>query len=180
MHLFCNTIARSLTSSNSSFTECVRKHLYPHSPLFAHHTLSSNTDNPECTSDWQSGEICDYGSSHPSLRAGTNYSFLHVSFTQSSSYSGGAICMDDSSINSHQRSSELLVRDSVFNNCHASHLGGAIFLQDINKYTITSSLFFSCTCSATVNGGGGIHSFTTHTHTAICAELFLSSLLFWR
>ena len=122
LHLF--------SSSNSSFSECVRNNI----SLFACSFILSNQDYTE-----------NCNSQKDILQTTT---FTSCSFNCESSSGGGAICF-------HGTSSTLTVLDSTFNKCNStSGHGGAIYAYSCGRITVHKSTFIKCVVLSLYSGGG--------------------------
>ena len=133
MHLYSS-------SSNSSFTECVKKN-----------TSSFLLHNTDCASP--SYEECSFtGPTHVIVTSTT--SFLRCTFsTMSSDDQGAAIYSKSTALVS------VTVTSCVLADCTAGMNGGAIYLSGINSLTVTGSVFQNCITNSEESepGGGGIY-----------------------
>ena len=140
---------QSFTSSNSSFTECVRNHIQ---------LLHTNDNTPETllngTLMWNKKDFLpqDHTSLPTHSSSSTSFQFSDCSFTNCYyASSGGAISLDNSY-------SSLLVEKSSFTGCNVPMFsdgpsGGAISCRPCYSVSISYSSFISCKGSK----GGGVY-----------------------
>ena len=150
----------SFTSSNSSFSECVRNdHL---------HFLPSSSNTYGVTSDikWWEAETFNNNTKNVfSSSSATNYKFTDCRWAHcSSSSDGGAIRLTSSG-------STLTILRGTFIDCNTTcNFGGGVFVDHCEKLDAENSLFYQC--HATTNrknlGGAGIciHNCSTTNHIA--------------
>ena len=155
-----------ITSSNSSFTECVR---YSYNFLSSHPPFITNNACPASPVQDQAfiKYKCDSGS-------GT-HSFKHCSWDNSGLASnGGAIHLVYSS---PQSSISLTVEHCIFLHCHETGTvdGGAIYVKYINTASVSNSFFYDCECgTAPGQEGGGICYSYLSTNPSIARCSFIS------
>ena len=129
------------TCSNYSFLHCTRKY----DPSFTRKTEhNSNCAGP-------SYEGCPFsGSNPPTLSTATTFTQCQFADMTASNGAGSAIYGKGTSYN-------VKITSCVFKNCTASKQGGAIYLQDKNTVTVTSTYFQKCEAgNGDPQGGGGI------------------------
>ena len=153
----------SFSSSNTSFSGCVRNSMVSHFPLsFNSYIL---TDNLEL---WTEEEFSD--NYHKPVLSSTvgQHSFSSCTFTSlTSSDNGGAIYF--SSGNS------LYIESCKFSNCRTSkpfndwHGGGAVFIN-CGTLSIISSIFHCCTTSTY---GGGVYAMKISTSSIVLLSSFI-------
>ena len=134
----------SFTSSNSSFSDCLRYHSSSH--IYSSHINSIDCD-PDC-------EGRDLASQQFFLDDSPTHTFTSCAWTGCSAVLGGAISFQE------QTSSSLFVSRCIFYSCKSTSPewetgGGAIHCNNVNFVSIISSSFLSCTCEG--GGGGGIN-----------------------
>ena len=161
----------SFVSSNSSFSECLRRltlsSSFYSSPSFS---LSFNGD---C--DSSPYEECIF--SHTLSRFSSSASFKFCTFdTLSVDGNGGAISFS-------QASSFLTVEDSLFIHCTSSQNGGAIYTDSASSLSVTSSTFIACLCP---RYGGGAFVYDSCESSTVsfctflsCTGLFGGGLMTW-
>ena len=131
------------TSSNSSFTECVRNH-----------NLQRISSNNYYYNAFQSHENNQNMKRFVCAEEG-EYLFTNCDWTELTiDYNGSAISLTNSE-------STLIVEKCSFTDCIVeADCGGAIYVYGINKATITESSFVHCNILSSdnnENGGGGIY-----------------------
>ena len=133
----------SFTSSNSSFSECVRKH--KPSLIQSHHTIK----NSDCTEYNADSHRCIYSHIRIEKSQSGNYLFEHSDFLDcESETNGGAILVEGTSETADHIT--LTVTDCTFIRCvvqaHSHHDsgGGAVCARLIKDATVSSSVFSSC------------------------------------
>ena len=136
-----NKTQLSFTSSNSSFTECVRKQR-----IHAINIISNACPTTE------SEFICEgqtFGSNDNQSPSFSSI-FSKCTFSECSAYNGGTIYFSVSS-------QSLTVEDCSFNHCScSSENGGAIYIDSGSELSITSSKFIACVCP---KYGGGVFAY---------------------
>ena len=120
----------SFTSSNSSFSECVRKQL----PL---HRITGN-DNPACTGKLIN-ERCIYTGKTHYLSENVAYSFTNTDFTEckhsrSDSYGGAIDCT----------AGDLTIKRCSFTRCYSQFRAGAASFKSNGKCTQEDNIYSSC------------------------------------
>ena len=159
----------SFTSSNSSFTECVRKHL---SSKYSY-VLQSNACEQNCQGQ-------NLGTRRVSLDSSSTHTFTSCSWKDCKSAQGPAISFRS------RTSSSLTVDQCSFDSCNSTSSvrqdgGGAINAYQVKNVRITSSLFYSCKCTSfqlstegQLRSGGGVllHSVTETPLVKMC--IFIS------
>ena len=132
----------SFMSSNSSFTECVRKHdIVTVSSSFL---ANSNCDGPTYLS-------CTFTQVNLTSLY-TSATFTSCVWTNCQSQNGGGIYLNVTS-----SSVTLSLNQSEFYSCTSSHRGGGIFVEGIGQLQVQYSLFHACVAGAAADyGGGGI------------------------
>ena len=132
----------SFTSSNSSFTECTRKHnSFKH---FSNNISCNSNPYSDCTEMLQ---VSISGSEHAS------YSFTNCKFSQmNTNYQGAAIC-------SVSASTKVTLNSCILKDCTSDKNGGAIYLNGSNSLTVMDTLFLNCVTNSdeTDPGGGGMY-----------------------
>ena len=134
----------SFTCSNSSFTECVRRH--SSSP----HYLSLFSTNSEC--DGPSYEGCPFTGTHRTPTSTTSFTRCTFSNILASGDNGGAICCTISSVNITLQSCSII-------NCNSTKNGGGVYVEgDSTTLSVDNTVFHECitTSQETHPGGGGI------------------------
>ena len=163
-NLFYSSIIYSLTektrlsfiSSNSSFSECVRKV----SSFYKSHTNAL----PDCSSDTFARETpCQRTQVPVVYSTGTNI-FKYVEFAScSSSTHGGAIKCTGGTLE---------VLSSSFSLCSVSgYNGGAIYASSLSLFSIQNSVFSSCGGNYEADSGGAI-TLNVITSPTVCESLF--------
>ena len=146
----------SFTSSNSSFSECVRQH-----PSYV---FSSSSSGNSCTSSSYDG--CAFNSpTRPSLSTITTFTSCNFTgFTYSNH--GGAISCTGSS-------TKLYINQCSFKSCvsSAGH-GGAIYADRMLSFSVEWTLFFSCNSST--KQGGGIYFISSYCFPLVSDTTFIS------
>ena len=132
------------TSSNSSFTECVRT--YPSSSLL------SFSQNSDCTTTPY--ENCTFEGTHRILTVSSAFKNCNFTNMHCTNNKGGAICCSQSAIS-------FIINSCIFESCSSIDRGGAVYVSGTsNTLIVTQSLFHSCiTTNETEDdypGGGGI------------------------
>ena len=154
---------QSFIASNSSFSECVRKH---------HISFSSNTDIFDCTTT--TGNNC-VNTTRNTLQVGRPH-IVHSCIFQSISSSvsnGGVLYLHDTS---RSTTTSLTVDCCIFNTCSNTQIegerygGGAIYI-DCGTLSITSSLFHKC---QSVQYGGGIYAYNNCDSATVRACNFIN------
>ena len=159
----------SFTSSNSSFTECVRDYI-------PHHSFPSNSASaiPTCSINGTlSTEPSCNLSQHNELTSKGSYVFTSCIWTGCSAAKGGAIYATHSE-------STLTVTSCTFNSCESSDdLGGGIYTKDLNIIEITNSKFVSCKNTQQKgpdDGGGAAYLLNTKVSLSIHYSDFINCL----
>ena len=133
MNLFYNTPIHSFTSSNSSFTDCVRQY-----NLSSLSFSLSSFSNEAITGNY-------YAHKDISQTA----TVTTCSFNCESSISGGAIYFTGSS-------SSLTITDSIFYQCNSTGgWGGGVFCDGCSKVIVQQSSFIECFCTSSNAMAGG-------------------------
>ena len=137
----------SFISSNSSFSECVRRYGYRSSLHLFSYTLQSNECEQDC-------EGTDLATQKVILDSSSTHAFTLCSWNGGSSTLGGAICF------ANQTSSSLTVDNCLFYNCNSSSSGwanggGALHCYNVSTVSIQFSSFIKC--CATSGCGGGVN-----------------------
>ena len=147
------------TCYNSSFTECVRKHLPVHS------FLTSNL--PECTDqNYALQTPCQYTRPGVTLQSGQN-TFRYIESRGCSANKGGVIYLTGSS-------TSLTMSDCLFYRCSSTTGdGGAIYGNNCGLVSLQRSSLLECTCTTNGNGGG-ISVYGTSILPEITANTFIS------
>ena len=134
---------RSFISSNSSFTECLRKD-GPSLYFLSNSNVNDDNCRTNCTFD-------DHQVSLPSTVADAEYEFFSCTWKQCSESCGGAILC------TYCTGSSLTVTRCYFSSCTCSEIhGGAIYASQISTFYCLSSFFYDCHSYAL--DGGGIQS----------------------
>ena len=129
----------SFSSSNSSFTECVRKHeIITVSSSFL---ANSNCNNPAYTD-------CSFTQVNRTSLT-TSASFTSCTWTNCQANNGGGIYLKAGN------TVTLTVTKGEFYSCTSFYRGGGIYLEGIKTVTIEETLFHTCTAAAHNNAGGG-------------------------
>ena len=135
-YTLCDEIADkirlSFTSSNSSFSECVRKHSFYQ---ISHNThLNSKDVNPDCP-HYITGEKCFY-EEHTVQLSGGEHTFADSQFIscQHSGY-GGAIDQIDG---------DLTIKRCVFDTCSCTSRGGAVSFRSSGTCLQEDNLYQFC------------------------------------
>ena len=153
----------SFISSNSSFSECVRKHIYHSSNLLSNACPATASDS-----------LCEdqsFGSSgHQDPTHSTTFS--KCTFTGCSSTNGGAVYVKGGSV------SFLKIMSCTFSQCTATQdNAGAVYVHSISSFDVTDSSFLQCTCAGTdmyKHGGGSI--FIAHvTCLSVLSSAFINN-----
>ena len=168
-HIFCETFSSGLsyktttsfTSSNSSFTECVRKHY-----LYTQLISNSNYNDDSCRTD------CTFDHHHLALSTSipnVKYVFISSKWISCSANYGGGIYLSASN------TGPLSVTNGEFYSCTSSYRGGGIYIEIISKVEVTKTLFHACIAQATADyGGGGINIDTIQQFPSIECTSFIS------
>ena len=142
----------SFTSSNSSFSDCVRTQQFKDSTNSDH--CSTTTSNNQVLYD--SCTEHHFSSTKVFLSTSTIHSFTHCIFTN-------MYCTDDKAgaISCTQSSTVITLHCCTFESCSSIDRGGAVFVSgDSNTLTVTDSLFHNCIVTEKKEepnpGGGGI------------------------
>ena len=119
------------TSSNSSFTECVRRH----SSL--HH--SGSNDYPSCPPGKLISGRCSYKTKGPTLSGSGTFIFSHTDFTickhsDNGGYGGAIDCTGG----------DLTIKRCSFVQCSCSNRGGAVSFRSTGTCTQEDNLYRSC------------------------------------
>ena len=136
----------AFTASNSSYSECIRRHL----PFMSLSSSFSTSYNEDCTApDYKE---CTFTTPHLTPSS-SSVSFTSCTFNSLESDSnGGAIYF------TNNPSGTLTVLSCVFIHCSAnppladSHGGGGIYMNSGSKLNVSLSTFFFCVSA--VSGGG--------------------------
>ena len=130
----------SFTSSNSSFSECVR-----HSHHRFNHFILENSDNPPCSSETIYGR-CTYRTTGPSLSGSGPFLFTDTDFIlckhNGENVYGGAIDCTEG---------DLTITRCSFLQCSCSNRGGAVSFRSDGKCNQEDNLYLKC--SADVASG---------------------------
>ena len=148
-----------LNSSNSSFTECVRKHT-PFSPSLSSH--SSNNSESSCRDD------CLFTTT--GIELSTSATFTLCKWCQCKAEYGGGIYLSVTS-----SSIKLVVLKGEFHSCRATkYEGGGIYAKEIQEISVSNSLFSSCSCASEEDyGGAGIELWSIQNPLRIQETSFL-------
>ena len=143
----------SFTSSNSSFSECVRKH-------YSHRTFYSN-NNPSCDPLKVISGRCIYHTTGPTLSGSgpfifTDTDFIECKVTDSSSYGGAIDCT----------SGDLTIQRCSFIKCYVGYRGGAVSFRSDGLCIQEDNLYLQCSSG---HASGAFDSFDpsklpTHNH----------------
>ena len=132
----------SFISSNSSFTECVRKH-----------SSSQIFNSQSCTISPYTN--CTFAqTSRPTISSSATFTSCTFTSLSSNPGNGGAISFQN------QASGTLTVISCNFYSCKCTATGsiedggGAIFAHTVSKVEVSSSLFVSSACYSTSEGDG--------------------------
>ena len=134
----------SFSSSNSSFTECVRNH----------HIVLSNSDNnlndPTCLIDGRqtSSPACNT-SSRNTLNTGSTYDFSLCTWNSCSvsNDAGGALKCTGTG-------TKVYLESCYFISCSAKEKGGAIHTSSIHTLDVKQSVLYQCFTETTVDNQG--------------------------
>ena len=145
----------SFTSSNSSFIECLRKHIINILSQNCNFVLSRGKDNNDRNTISRRQE----------LTSQSEHSFRSTDFDKcesTGSNSGGAI---------YCTSGSLTIEDCTFKTCKSpSGSGGAVYASGVSSFTIEKSLLTDC--NATYGYGGGV-LFTSESCSPLLSDTFL-------
>ena len=157
----------SFISSNSSFTECVRKHLIS----------SPSHMNPDCDTECHNE---NFGSMQASLDASFTYTFDYCSWEDCIAEPGGAISSNTEGVS-------LTVIHCTFTRCNStsyenpratqSYNGGALCVNGIKELIVSTSRFFRCCAPQTNNdngGSGGMYVVSITTLLVLSSSDFIS------
>ena len=180
---FTESTSLSFTSSNSTFTNCLRQHNTPYSfHSYQHFQALSNantcTGTQRCfdgktfkqTSDplhnIEKGPLVLNAQNYPSI---TSFVFISCEWNGCSVNSGGAISTSLHSI-------ELDIEACRFLSCVASIFGGAIYAQSSTSVSINNSLFHSCRSQSNniSHGGGGLFLISIKDKIHVASSTFYS------
>ena len=172
-------------SSNSSFSECVRKHSvsltsYSNNLLtttltscvdtsttkcFTFQTFVSDSDSPNSN---QPGQL---DLTQDDFKEFTSFGFFACVWTQCKADYGGGIYLTVSN------TVTLSVINSQLYFCTVLYRGGGIYTQGLNQLSIYNSLFSGCSATATSdNGGGGIETISTSEPPLVERSAFISCI----
>ena len=123
-------IILSFTSSNSSFTECVRK-------ISLLQNITAN-DNPSCTGTIVNDRCIYTGQTLP-LSQNSIYSFTNTDFNEckhhgSDSYGGAIDC----------KAGDLTIKQCSFTQCYAEYRAGAVSFRSNGKCIQEDNIYSSC------------------------------------
>ena len=156
----------SFTSSNSSFSECLRKDIL---------STSLSSFNSACTTDCRN---INFETQTKALSSAASYSFNNCSWSGCLSEPAGAISCSTSGVS-------LIITGCIFLHCYSTsgktasktYNGGAICLNGINSLIASSSSFIQCSALQTNhdNGGsGGIFAYNIKTTISLSYLSFVS------
>ena len=172
------------TSSNSSFTKCVRKHNMDYS-FPSNQQLPTLSNAETCTGtqkcfdgkifkqtadlvhNIEKGPLVLNAQNYPSI---TSFVFTSCKWDRCSAQNGGAIYVTTSNY-------QLEVKRSQFLSCQATgQFGGGIYAQPASLVHVDSSCFYNCQCKGTGgdDGGGGICVHSISTEVILISTDFLS------
>ena len=156
----------SFTSSNSSFSKCVRNH-----HIFLSNS-DSNLNDPTCLIDGRqtSSPACDT-SSRNTLNTGSTYEFSWCTWSSCSASgdAGGALKCTGTG-------SKVYVERCSFSSCSAYKQGGAIHTSSIHTLDVKDSLFYACSSSTKENdeGSGAMWIYGIQQKLSISETSFIS------
>ena len=141
----------SFSSSNSSFTECVRKHKA--SLIQSYHGIN----NSDCSHYSAESQRCMYSHTHVEWSQRGEYLFEHSDFLECESESnGGAILVEGTEDTVDQITLQVtdctFIRCVVRANAYPDSTGGAVCARLIRDATVSSSVFSFCSSP----GGGAV------------------------
>ena len=166
----------SFISSNSSFTQCTRKHnpqsntIYYQDPA---HTIITGADNHHFENATET--VNDNTHTTPGhLELSSSATFTSCEWKKCEAEDGGALYASISGIN-------LRINHCRFLSCEASAGNGSgIYAQSARMVYVNSSFFYDCNAPSGVNwddGGGGIYLISISTEALITSSVFLSCVV---
>ena len=158
------------TDYNSSFTECVRKHIKNHSILIRQsHPSNTQLSTPPFTDPTltSQNEFTDRIFSHLTLSFSS--SFTSCEWKNCEASDGGAICLDGDSLSSLPSSLSLSVERCTFSYCVCTGVyGGAIFMWRGTAFSAEHSFIIGCASKEADGGGFQICHISQCTHLSHC------------